>query len=87
MLYGKASIDFKAFLCKRIPELHFKSNKVAALPLTGIRSRPLKKEGDDEMQADLLRNWYEIRSITKFTRVVSVQLEPCSGILLFLFRD
>lgn len=60
MLYGKASIDFKAFLCKRIPEPHFKSNKVAALSLTGIRSRPLKKEGADEMQADLLRNWYEI---------------------------
>lgn len=74
MLYSKASIDFKAFLCKQILEDHFKSNKVAGLSLTGIRSRPLKKVGADEMQVDLLRNWYEIWSITNFTRVVSVQL-------------
>lgn len=26
----------------------------------GIRPRPLKKEGADEMKVDLLRNWYEI---------------------------
>lgn len=56
MLYSKTSTDFKAFLCKQILETHFKSNKAAALCLTGIRSRPLKKEGDDEMKVDLLRN-------------------------------
>lgn len=54
ILYGKTSVDFKAFLCKSILEPLVKSDEATALCSTGIRPEILKKKGA-EGKTNLLR--------------------------------